>query len=65
MLWTCLSREPLPGMYPTGVHPAGVYLMGVHTLDELAFRSQAGVIGSWIGFIFSCLILIAQFCTGT
>jgi amino acid transporter len=35
-----------------------------HTLDELAFRSQAGVIGSWIGFIFNCLILVAQFWTG-
>lgn len=35
-----------------------------HTLDELAFRSQPGVIGSWIGFIFNCLVLIAQFWTG-
>jgi len=35
-----------------------------HTLDELAFRSQAGVIGSWCGFIFNCLILVAQFWTG-
>ena len=35
-----------------------------HILDELAFRSQAGVIGSWIGFIFNILILIAQFWTG-
>jgi amino acid transporter len=35
-----------------------------HTLDELAFRSQAGVIGSWCGFIFNILILIAQFWTG-
>lgn len=35
-----------------------------HTLDELAFRSQPGVIGSWIGFIFNVLILIAQFWTG-
>lgn len=34
------------------------------TLDELAFRSQAGVIGSWIGFLFNCLILVAQFWTG-
>lgn len=32
-----------------------------HTLDELAFRSQPGVLGSWIGFIFNVLILIAQF----
>lgn len=35
-----------------------------HTLDELAFRSQPGVIGSWIGFGFNCLVLIAQFWTG-
>jgi len=35
-----------------------------HTLDELAFKSQAGVIGSWIGLIFNILILIAQFWTG-
>ncbi|EON66748.1 hypothetical protein W97_05994 [Coniosporium apollinis CBS 100218] len=33
-------------------------------LDELAFRSQPGVIGSWIGFIFNCLVLVAQFWTG-
>jgi amino acid transporter len=32
-----------------------------HELDELAFRSQPGVIGSWIGFIFNMLVLIAQF----
>jgi yeast amino acid transporter len=35
-----------------------------HTLDELAFRSQPGVIGSWIGFILNALVLIAQFWTG-
>jgi yeast amino acid transporter len=35
-----------------------------HTLDELAFISQPGVIGSWIGFIFNCLALVAQFWTG-
>ncbi|KAF2863632.1 general amino-acid permease GAP1 [Piedraia hortae CBS 480.64] len=34
-----------------------------HTLDELAFRSQPGVIGSWIGFGFNCLVLVAQFWT--
>ena len=34
-----------------------------HTLDELAFTSQAGVIGSWIGFILNCLVLVAQFWT--
>jgi amino acid transporter len=35
-----------------------------HTLDELAFRSQPGVIGSWLGFIFNCLVLAAQFWVG-
>ncbi|KAI9826531.1 MAG: glyceraldehyde-3-phosphate dehydrogenase 1 [Phylliscum demangeonii] len=35
-----------------------------HTLDELAFRSQPGVIGSWIGFLFNVLVLIAQFWIG-
>lgn len=35
-----------------------------HTLDELAFKSQATVYGSWIGLIFNILILIAQFWTG-
>jgi amino acid transporter len=34
------------------------------TLDELAFRSQAGVFGSWLGFLFNVLILVAQFWTG-
>ncbi|THW72925.1 amino acid permease [Aureobasidium pullulans] len=35
-----------------------------HTLDELAFKSQAGIIGSWVGFLLNCLVLIAQFWTG-
>lgn len=35
-----------------------------HSLDELAYRSQPGVIGSWIGFGFNCLVLIAQFWVG-
>ena len=35
-----------------------------HTLDELAFRSQPGLVGSWIGFVFNCLVLISQFWTG-
>lgn len=35
-----------------------------HSLDELAFQSQSGVFGSWIGFIFNCLVLVAQFWTG-
>jgi len=33
-------------------------------LSELAFRSQAGLIGSWVGFIFNILVLVAQFWTG-
>jgi yeast amino acid transporter len=35
-----------------------------HTLDELAFTSQAGVIGSYFGLIVNILILVAQFWTG-
>lgn len=35
-----------------------------HTLDELAFKSQATVWGSWVGFIFNLLVLVAQFWTG-
>ncbi|CAK4029852.1 probable amino acid transporters [Lecanosticta acicola] len=35
-----------------------------HSLEELAFRSQPGVWGSWVGFIFNCLVLIAQFWVG-
>ena len=35
-----------------------------HSLDELSFRSQSGVIGSWVGFIFNCLVLVAQFWVG-
>jgi amino acid transporter len=35
-----------------------------HTLDELAFKSQATIWGSWAGLIFNCLVLVAQFWTG-
>ncbi|KAJ4509633.1 histidine permease [Exophiala dermatitidis] len=35
-----------------------------HTPDELAFRSPVGVVGSWIGFTFNILVLVAQFWTG-
>lgn len=35
-----------------------------YSLDELAFRSQPGVIGSWLGFALNVLVLIAQFWTG-
>ncbi|KAB8290461.1 hypothetical protein EYC80_010892 [Monilinia laxa] len=34
-----------------------------HSLDELAFKSQVGVIGSWVGFTLNVLVLIAQFWT--
>ena len=34
-----------------------------HSLDELAFRSQPGIVGSWLGFILNVLLLIAQFWT--
>ncbi|KAK0734132.1 amino acid permease-domain-containing protein [Lasiosphaeria miniovina] len=34
-----------------------------HSLNELAFRSQAGVAGSWVGLSFNVLVLIAQFWT--
>ncbi|KAF2199779.1 AAT family amino acid transporter [Delitschia confertaspora ATCC 74209] len=39
------------------------YVQG-HTLDELAFKSQATVYGSYVGLIFNILILMAQFWTG-
>lgn len=35
-----------------------------HTLKELPYRSQAGVFGSWLGFLFNILVLIVQFWTG-
>lgn len=33
------------------------------TLNQLAFRSQAGVVGSYIGLIFNFVVLVAQFWT--
>ncbi|RMZ80691.1 hypothetical protein DV738_g2687, partial [Chaetothyriales sp. CBS 135597] len=35
-----------------------------HGLDELAFQSPVGTVGSWFGLIFNVLILIAQLWTG-
>ena len=35
-----------------------------NSIDDLAYKSQAGVIGSWIGFLFNILVLFAQFWTG-
>ena len=35
-----------------------------YKLEQLAFRSQAGVLGSWLGFVFNVLVLIAQFWVG-
>ncbi|KAK5729853.1 histidine permease [Elasticomyces elasticus] len=34
-----------------------------HRVDELAFRSQPGVIGSWLGFVMNALVLVTQFWT--
>jgi amino acid transporter len=31
-----------------------------HTLDQLPYRSQAGVIGSYIGLVGNCLVLAAE-----
>jgi amino acid transporter len=35
-----------------------------HTLDELPFQSQPGVIGSWLGFVLNSLVFVTQFWTG-
>lgn len=35
-----------------------------HSLRELAFKSQCGVLGSYLGFLFNVLVLIAQFWVG-
>lgn len=35
-----------------------------HTLDELPFKSQVGVYGSWVGLTFNVLVLVAQFWVG-
>lgn len=35
-----------------------------HSLSELAWTSQPGVWGSWLGFVLNWLVLIAQFWTG-
>ncbi len=35
-----------------------------HSLDELLFKSQAGVLVSWIGLRIKCLILVAHLWTG-
>jgi yeast amino acid transporter len=35
-----------------------------HSLSDLAFRSQVGVWGSWVGLIMNILVLIAQFWVG-
>ncbi|KAI1365000.1 putative amino acid permease [Xylaria arbuscula] len=35
-----------------------------HKVSELAFRSQVGVYGSWVGLIINLLILVAQFWIG-
>lgn len=35
-----------------------------HSIDELPFQAQGGVVTSWIGFGINCIVLIAQFWTG-
>ncbi|KAL4797240.1 amino acid permease-domain-containing protein [Aspergillus venezuelensis] len=35
-----------------------------HSLKDLAFCSQPGIMGSWVGFTLNCLILVAQFWVG-
>ncbi len=35
-----------------------------HSLEDLAFKSQAGLLGSWLGLVFNILVLMAQFWTG-
>jgi len=35
-----------------------------HSIDELAFTSHPGVLGSWLGFAINMIILVAQFWTG-
>ena len=35
-----------------------------YSLEDLAFKSQAGIVGSWIGLLFNILIMMAQFWTG-
>ena len=35
-----------------------------HDVRELAFRSHAGVLGSWLGFAINALVLVAQFWVG-
>jgi len=35
-----------------------------HSLNELPFRSQPGLVGSYAGFILNCLVLVAQFWVG-
>ncbi|RDW77309.1 hypothetical protein BP6252_05362 [Coleophoma cylindrospora] len=35
-----------------------------YDVNDLAFTSQPGVIGSWVGFLFNCLVIVAQFWVG-
>ena len=37
---------------------------GDHSVRELAFTSQCGVLGSWLGFLGNVLVLVAQFWVG-
>jgi len=40
------------------------WLVQGHSLNDLAFRSQAGVYGSWLGLGLNIIVLVAQFWTG-
>lgn len=42
----------------------GAWKLAGHTLDQLPFKSQPGLIGSWLGFLFNALVFVAQFWTG-
>lgn len=35
-----------------------------YSLDQIPYRAQCGVIGSYIGLLINCIVLIAQFWTG-
>lgn len=38
--------------------------MNGHSLDELAFRSDPGIFGSWIGLIFNVIVLVSTITSG-
>jgi amino acid transporter len=42
----------------------GAWKLGGHTLEQLPFKSQPGLIGSWLGLLLNLLVFVAQFWTG-